>query len=353
MKENRKFLQFFDSEEYKKDVPESDEQKKIPPPPFERPYPKDATLIDLISPEDFKIGKTPFLSIVNTRKSRRNYTEDPLSLEELSFLLWCTQGLKRESKSGRGVYRTVPSSGAKSPFETYLVINYVDGLKPGLYRYISFKHKLLFIKEIVEAEKTIGELAYNQNFVGKAPVIFFWTAVPYRTEWRYTILAHKFIAVDLGLISQSLYLACEAIKLGTCAIGYYEQHKLDKLFELDTNDEFVVLVQPVGKYPKEKKVTEFFKKPKTEVDPTAFKKLQGIFTFENSTIEIVFEDNQLFAKMGDYKERLDPYNETEFEGDYVKAARFILTKDGKVEKLIILSSRDNIRELILSESKDS
>ncbi|HUT82857.1 MAG TPA: SagB/ThcOx family dehydrogenase [Candidatus Bathyarchaeia archaeon] len=353
MKENRKFLQFFDTEEYKKEVPESDEEKKIPPPPFERPYTTDANLIDLVSPEDFKIGKTPFLSIVNTRKSRRKYTEEPLSLEELSFLLWCTQGLKRESKSGRGVFRTVPSSGAKSPFETYLVINRVDSLKPGLYRYISFKHKLLFIKEIKDAEKTVGELTFSQNFVGKAQVIFFWIAVPYRTEWRYTILAHKFIAIDLGLLSQSLYMACEAVKLGTCAIGYYEQNKLDKLFELETEDEFVVLVQPVGKYPKEKKITEFFKNPKAEVKLAALKKLLGTYKYEKSKLEIILEEGQLFAILGDYKERLDPYNETEFEGEYLKALRFIFAKDGKVEKLLALTSHDNIREFLYIESKKS
>lgn len=353
MKDKRKFLQFFDSEDYEKEVPESDEQKKIPPPPFQRNYPKDASLINLISPEDFKIGKTPFLNIVNSRKSRRKYTDESLSLEELSFLLWCTQGIKKESKSGRGVFRTVPSSGAKSPFETYLVINRVDGLDPGLYRYISFSHKLLFIKTIKDAEKKIGELSYNQNFVGKASVIFYWTAVPYRTEWRYTILSHKFIAIDLGLVCQNLYLACEAIKLGTVAIGYYEQNKVDKLFGLDTKDEFVVLLAPVGKYPKEKKVTTFFKKPKAEIKPGALKKLVGIYAKDDSKIEIIIKENQLYAKLGSYEESFDPYNETEFEGEYIKAARFLFSKDGKVEKLIILTSGDDTVELIYQNSESS
>ncbi len=353
MKENRKFLQFFDNEDYEKEVPESDEQKKIPPPPFERPYPKDAILIDLVSPEDFKIGKTPLLNIVNNRKSRRKYTDDLLTLEELSFLLWCTQGLKKELKSGLGVRRTVPSSGAKSPFETYLVINRVKGLDPGLYRYISFSHKLLFIKEIKDVEKTIGELSYNQKFVGKAPVIFYWTAVPYRTEWRYTVLAHKFIAIDLGLLCQSLYMACEAIKLGTCAIGYYEQNKVDKLLELDTKDEFVVLVHPVGKYPKEKKVTEFFKNPQAKVKSEDLSKLVGTYTKDKSVVEIIFKEDQLFAKIGDYEEPFTPYNETEFEGEYLKAVRFILSSDGKVEKVIILNSHDDTTELIYQESESS
>lgn len=340
MNENRKFLRFSNWEEYKEIVSESDERKKIPPPLFEQPYPKEAKLIDLVPQEEFKIGKKPFLSVVNTRKSRREYKEDPLTLEELSFLLWCTQGLKRQLRSERGVLRTVPSSGAKSPFETYLVINRVEGLKPGLYRYISFEHKLLYIKEIEEAEKTIGELTYNQIFVGKAPVIFFWTAVPYRTEWSYSTLAHKVIAVDLGLICQSLYMACEAIKLGTCAIGGYDQKNLDKLFELNPEEEFVVLVQPVGKYPKEKKITEFFKNPQAEAKTEDLKKLPGTYTRthqgQTAVVEISIEEEKLYAKIRDYKERLDSYNATEFEGEYFRVVRFILTKDGKPEKIIVL-----------------
>ncbi|MFX1312819.1 MAG: SagB/ThcOx family dehydrogenase, partial [Promethearchaeota archaeon] len=150
-------------------------------------------------------------------------------------------------KSGHGVLRVVPSAGAKSPFETYLIINRVKDLEPGLYRYISFTHQLLFIKSIKNTEDRIGELSYDQKFVGKGAVIFCWVAIPYRTEWRYTILAHKFIAVDLGHVSENLYLACASINLGTVAIGYYEQNKFDTLLELDGKDEFVVLIAPVGR----------------------------------------------------------------------------------------------------------
>ncbi len=247
MENNRKFLRFFDKDEYERVVPESDEQKQKPFPLFQKKHAEDAKLVELVSPEDFKIGKTPFLDVLNKRTSRRKYTTEYLTLEELSFLLWCTQGVKQVVKSGRGVLRTVPSAGAKSPFETYLIINRVEGLEPGLYRYISFTHHLLFIKSIEEAEIIIGELSFDQKFVGKGAVIFCWVAIPYRTEWRYTILAHKFIAVDLGHVCENLYLACEAINLGTVAIGYYEQNKFDALLELDGKDEFVVLIAPVGK----------------------------------------------------------------------------------------------------------
>ncbi len=345
MKEGRKFLHFFDSEEYDEIVPESDEKKKVPPPLFQQPFPEDAPVIDLIPPDEFTIGKAPFLDLVNSRKSRRKYTSDPLNLEELSFLLWSTQGLKEVLKSGRGVRRTVPSAGAKSPLETYLVINRVEGLEPGLYRYISFTHQLLFIKKIDNAEETMGRLSFDQKFVGAAPVIFCWTAVPYRTEWRYTILSHKFIAIDLGIVSQNLYMSCEAINLGTVAIGYYEQNKLDTLFDLNTDEEFVVLLAPVGRYRKEKKLTEFFKYAKKEVTPESLQRLVGKYKRKN-LVEFIVKDGNLVVKIGEFEEILTPFNELEFIGEIsARAMRFEFDKEGKPEKVVVLTADDEEIEL--------
>ena len=229
--------------------------------------------------------------------------------------------------------------------ETYLVINRVDGIDPGLYRYISFNHKLLFIKRIDDAEEKIGELAFDQKFVGTAPVVFFWTAVPYRTEWRYTILSHKFIAVDLGIVCQNLYMSCEAINLGTVAIGYYEQNKLDELFKLNTDEEFVVLLAPVGRYQKEKKLTEFFKYAKKEVSLESLKKLEGKYKRKN-LVEFLVKDGNLILKIGEFEEILDPYNEIEFIGEMsARAMRFEFTKEGEPEKVVVLTTEDEVIEL--------
>lgn len=345
MKEGRRFLRFFDSEEYDEQVPESDEKKKVPPPLFQQPYPEEGPLIDLIPPDEFTIGNAPFLGLVNSRQSRRKYTPDSLTLEELSFLLWSTQGVKQVLKSGRGVKRVVPSAGAKSPLETYLVVNNVEGLEPGLYRYIAFSHQLMYIKRIDNAEERIGKLAFDQKFVGTAPVIFCWTAVPYRTEWRYTILSHKFIAIDLGIVNQSLYLACEAINLGTVAIGYYEQNRFDELLGLNTDDEFVVLIAPVGRYSKEKPLSAFFKHPKKEVTPDSFQKLEGKYK-RKSLVEFKVKDGELVIKIGDFVETLEPYNDTEFIAENsARALRFEFTEDGKPEKVVVMTAEDEEIEL--------
>ncbi|MFW9770120.1 MAG: SagB/ThcOx family dehydrogenase [Candidatus Thorarchaeota archaeon] len=244
-----------------------------------------------------------------------------------------------------GVRRTVASAGAKSPLETYLVINNVSGLESGLYRYISFSHQLMYIKKIENAEEKMGELAFDQKFVGTAPVIFCWAAVPYRTEWRYTILSHKYIAIDLGIVNQSLYLACEAINLGTVAIGYYEQNKLDELLGLNTDDEFIVLIAPVGRYRKEKPLTEFFKYAKKEVSPENLQRLEGKYKRKN-LVEFVVKEGKLIIKIGDFEEILEPYNDTEFIGEFsARAIRFEFTKEGEPEKVIALNADDEEIEL--------
>jgi SagB-type dehydrogenase family enzyme len=87
---------------------------------------------------------------------------------------------------------------------------------------------------------------YDQLYEGTA-VCFIWTAVPYRMEWRYSTLSPKLIALDAGHVCQNLYLACEAIGAGTCAIGAYDQRAIDAFLRVDGVDEFAVYMAPVGK----------------------------------------------------------------------------------------------------------
>jgi SagB-type dehydrogenase family enzyme len=81
--------------------------------------------------------------------------------------------------------------------------------------------------------------------------VIMWAAVPYRSEWRYGRAADKLVALDAGHSCQNLYLACESLGLGTCAIGAYNQEKLDAYLGLDGEDMFALYAAPVG-WPKEK-----------------------------------------------------------------------------------------------------
>jgi SagB-type dehydrogenase family enzyme len=252
MDEGRRFLRADDWELWRS--LETDQRREIPPPPVEKPYSEGAQLIDLVAPEDLSVGRAPLIDVVRQRRSRRSFTPAPLTLEELSFLLWATQGLsgmRLDLGSGdQGVrrhFRTVPSGGARHPFETYLVIRRVEGLEPGLCRYLPLEHKLYFLGPLAERQALLDAAWDGRRMLEQSAVVFLWTALPYRTEWRYTIVAHKIIAQDSGHLCQNLYLACEAIGAGTCAVGAYTQAAVDALLGVDGEEEFVIYMAPVGK----------------------------------------------------------------------------------------------------------
>jgi SagB-type dehydrogenase family enzyme len=163
----------------------------------------------------------------------------------LSFLLWATQGVRKNLKSV--VLSNVPSAGNRHAFETYLCVLNVNGLEKGIYRYLPLEHELLFEFGGQDLEKKVSIAAMGQYFAGSAPVVFIWAAIPYRMEWRYGTAAHKVIAIDAGHVCQNLYLACSAINAGTCAIAAYNQELMDSLIMADGKEEFTVYLAPVGK----------------------------------------------------------------------------------------------------------
>lgn len=231
----------------------SDQSQGLPQPSLDKSS-NGQKIITLTKNFEDVVKNNNFLDLINTRTSKRKYTEEAITLDELSFLLWTTQGVKQIiGRTNKATLRTVPSAGARHPFETYLLVNNIQGLEKGLYHYLALEHKLEFMKEIENQSDRITEATYGQAFLGNAAVDFIWSVIPYRTEWRYTIDAHKYILLDAGHICENLYLASEAIGCGTCAIGAYNQILIDELLELDSKasydkeNEFVAYLASVGK----------------------------------------------------------------------------------------------------------
>ena len=226
----------------------SDQAKGIPFPPLNKEIPGgDAKIIKLPDPDTIDLAQIELNQLLKKRESRRAYSAEELSLVDLSYLLFATQGIKEIVGNGYATRRPVPSAGARHPFETYLVVNRVEELEPGIYRYLPLEHQLLFL----EANNNLPELLtvanLGQRFVGQSACVFAWSCIPYRAEWRYMNHAHKNMLLDAGHICQNLYLAVEALGLGTCAIGAYDQAAMDSILELDGVDEYVVYLAPVSK----------------------------------------------------------------------------------------------------------
>jgi SagB-type dehydrogenase family enzyme len=227
------------------DFSQTDQSRGVPAPPLEKPYPPGSKRIELLTGDWDEIFPMDLSNAIQNRKSRRNYLDKPLTLLELSFLLWATQGVRQNFI--KYVFRTVPSAGCRHALETYLAIFQVEGVEPGVYRYLPLTHELLLeFKEDHLREKMI-KAAFGQSFAGQSAVTFVWTCIPYRMEWRYGLDSHKVIAMDAGHVGQNLYLACEAMGAGTCTIGAYDQEYFDGLLRLEGEDEFVIYAAPVGK----------------------------------------------------------------------------------------------------------
>jgi len=223
----------------------SDQDLKLPQPPLVK-----APMTEQAMPlprnfEDLNLQQN-FITLLTERKSSRVYTQQPISLLQLSFLLWATQGIKDIRGKSYATLRTVPSGGARHPFETYLLVQYVEGLQPGAYHYLPLGHQLEFLHPVEDLPGAISLSLEGQHWAAKASVIFYWSFVPYRCEWRYGIWAHRPALIDAGHVGQNLYLACTALGLGTCAIAAFDTALCDALFGLDGEEEFIVYTSAVG-----------------------------------------------------------------------------------------------------------
>ena len=188
---------------------------------------------------------------IEQRRSLRTYSEQTLKQEELSFLLWSTQWVRdfRANEKVEVAFRNVPSAGARHPFETYLLINKVDGIKPGIYYYHPIKHGLILYKEGAECAESVLAATFGQEMVSTGAVTFIWVAVPYRTSWRYSQRGYRYLYIDAGHVGQNLHLAAEAIGAGACMIGAYYDEGMNEIVGLNHKDSFVIYMASLGKKP--------------------------------------------------------------------------------------------------------
>lgn len=243
IKAGRTFMKYDSGLEY--EDYDTDQQLQKPQPPLCKEKTSDVTIA---LSKDFAVLniKKDFTSILLERESHRVFTEQKMTLEELSYLLYMTQGVKSIKGQNYATMRTVPCGGARHEFETYLLVRNVDGLDAGKYHYLPLTHELEYLGKVEQEEQVINESVVGQKWAVKANVIFYWSIVPYRCEWRYGIWAHRPALMDIGHVGQNLYLACTALELGTCCLAAFDDATCIDLFDLDGEEEFIVYVAPVG-----------------------------------------------------------------------------------------------------------
>ena len=245
--ENRRFF-LKDTIRQQTDFSVTDQARRLPAPSLQKACSENTIRVNLPDGSAVlkQLAKMSVSEAILNRESVRNYSHESMTQAQVTALLWATQGV-RKVLSPDCALRTVPSAGARHAFETYIAVAKVEGLPSGLYRYLPFDNQLAQLRLDPNIGREAADACLGQAFISDAAAIFFWTTIPARMEWRYSLAAHKVIAIDIGHVCQNLYLTCAALNAGTCAIAAYDQEACDKLLGVDGKEEFTVYIAPVGK----------------------------------------------------------------------------------------------------------
>ncbi|MFN2363022.1 MAG: SagB/ThcOx family dehydrogenase [Halarsenatibacteraceae bacterium] len=239
-----KTVQEFLESTYYQNLSSSDQSEEKPAPPMINKPENIIKSFKLPDPEEIKLPEKNIFNILEKRRSRRAYSDSSLNQNDLSILLYYTQGIKKTLSDGRNM-RTVPSAGARHPFDTYFYLNKSEKLPTGLYYYNPIEHKIDLLNNQDLSEKLI-EGVIGQKFIQDAAAIFCWVANYYRTAWRYSERSFRYIHLDGGHICQNLYLVAEALNYGVCAIAAYDDEKMSQLLNLNSNERFVAYMASLG-----------------------------------------------------------------------------------------------------------
>lgn len=224
----------------------SAQSQGLPQPPLELPYDVTQRPVDLPAPDALTLDPLDLRDLITRRATLRNYAPAAINLEELSLLLWCTQGVKAH-RDAYATLRTVPSAGARHALETLLLVNQVDGLEPGVYRYLASAHKLLRLPLEGDMNAALTKASLNQEQVARSAVTFFWIAVAERMTWRYGERGYRYLLLDTGHVCQNLYLVAEALGCGVCAIAAFDDEALNGALDLDGETQFAVYAASLGR----------------------------------------------------------------------------------------------------------
>lgn len=212
---------------------------KLPP---EQPFNASAEIIPLPEPEMFDDHNVNFLEMIELRSTIRQYSSEALSQKELSYLLWCTQGVK--AANGNMTLRTVPSAGAGHSLETYLLVRRVEGLSSGVYRFLPIEHAVIKADAAMEA---LTACFSTFRTAESSAVSFIWSTVIQRLACRFGSRAYRYAFLDAGHVCQNLCLAAQTIAAGVCPLGAFDDEKINAALGFDENEQFVIYGAAVGK----------------------------------------------------------------------------------------------------------
>ena len=210
------------------------------PPALYKEYPRAA---DLPLPEPDPGERMSLDGALRRRRSVREFARRPLTAGQLAYLLWASTGIQR--REGGFEFRTAPSAGALYPIETYLTVNRVEGVRPGIHHYSVRRHAL---EELCAGHfgMETARAALGQEMCAAAAAVLIWTAFFPRARWKYGQRAYRYVYLDAGHIAENLALAAVSLGLGSCHIAALFDDEVNTLVGADGREESVLYMTAVG-----------------------------------------------------------------------------------------------------------
>ncbi|WP_337866714.1 SagB/ThcOx family dehydrogenase [Ignavibacterium sp.] len=186
-------------------------------------------------------SNTPIEKALLERRSVREYKDEPLTLSELSQLLWAAQGI---TEPGKG-FRTAPSAGALYPLEVYLVVGNVKGLASGVYKYRPLEHEIAKVRD-GDVRNELTAAALGQSWVGEGSIVIVFSAVYERTTRKYGDRGIKYVHMEVGHTAQNVWLQAVSLNLGTVVIGAFKDNEVSSILNIPDKEK-PLCIMPVGK----------------------------------------------------------------------------------------------------------
>jgi SagB-type dehydrogenase family enzyme len=190
-------------------------------------------------PEPRYDSKTSVEQALLRRRSVKEYKDRPLTLSDVSQLLWAAQGIT-DPETG---FRTAPSAGALYPLEVYVVVGNVEGVKEGAYKYAPQEHQLLRVREGNVRDELAAVL--GQTWVGKAAVVIVFFGVYERATTKFGDAGIRYVHMEVGHAAQNVYLQVISLNLGTRVIGGFPDKQVKKVLNVPENEQ-LLYIMPVG-----------------------------------------------------------------------------------------------------------
>jgi SagB-type dehydrogenase family enzyme len=193
-------------------------------------------------PSPISRGKISVEQAISKRRSIRRFKNEPLTLDQLSQLLWSAQGI-----TATGGRRAAPSAGATYPLEIFVVVgnNGIRTLAAGIYHYDIDNHSLS-LYHIGDFQQKLADIALGQSFIARCPVDIVICAIHPRTAYRYGHRGERYVHMEVGHVGENVALQAVALGLGTVMVGAFEDEDVRKVLKLEEQIKPLYVI-PVGK----------------------------------------------------------------------------------------------------------